>query len=84
MPDQSTIEAAEYFIKRAKPRNDHDLRALSESLLLVETTKSGTADPKELCAALRACSLKTRQEFPVITAYLEIMAEEYDHKPTLN
>lgn len=79
---QTMTDQLEIFIKRRNPDHEHEQGALAETLGLIECLRIGDIriDREELCAALRASALKTFHFSPVITACLEVIADQLDHK----
>lgn len=68
----------ESFAKLSRPKNTHECAAVTETLSMAEIIKHHRAPDAEITARLRACALKTSEFSPVITAHLELMAEDYD------
>ena len=62
-------------------RTHHTERpALLETLELARTfEKSEQPSPRQFIAALRGQAIKTRNTSPVVTAFLDLMADELEH-----
>lgn len=73
-------EQLQHFAQKHRPKDNEGQNTLEETLTLVEMAKHNKPPCVEICARMRAAALKMQDASPVITAYLEHLAEHYETK----
>lgn len=72
------LDQAEIFVQKARANLPEAQRALVDALVLIQLAKEQRIGGRDLVSALRAGAIKTRRDFPVLTAHFEILADGLD------